>query len=67
MKALLLIDIQNGFCPGGNLPVPEGDKVVAGRQQADRQRQIRSDRRLSGLAPRRPWQLRLLPSRQETL
>lgn len=28
MKALLLIDIQNGFCPGGNLPVPEGDAVV---------------------------------------
>ncbi|MDR7144540.1 bifunctional nicotinamidase/pyrazinamidase [Rhizobium sp. BE258] len=29
MRALLLVDIQNGFCPGGNLPVPEGDKVVA--------------------------------------
>ncbi len=29
MKALLLIDIQNGFCPGGNLPVAEGDRVVA--------------------------------------
>ncbi len=28
MKALLLIDIQNGFCPGGNLPVVDGDKVV---------------------------------------
>lgn len=28
-KALLLIDIQNGFCPGGNLPVAEGDAVVA--------------------------------------
>ncbi len=28
MKALLLIDIQNGFCPGGNLPVIDGDKVV---------------------------------------
>ncbi|MGG6893868.1 MULTISPECIES: bifunctional nicotinamidase/pyrazinamidase [Rhizobium] len=28
MKALLLIDIQNGFCPGGNLPVPDGDLVV---------------------------------------
>ena len=27
-KALLLIDIQNGFCPGGNLPVAEGDKIV---------------------------------------
>ena len=28
-KALLLIDIQNGFCPGGNLPVGDGDAVVA--------------------------------------
>ncbi|MDK4737945.1 bifunctional nicotinamidase/pyrazinamidase [Rhizobium sp. CNPSo 3464] len=28
MKALLLIDIQNGFCPGGNLPVPDGDQVA---------------------------------------
>lgn len=27
-KALLLIDIQNGFCPGGNLPVADGEKVV---------------------------------------
>jgi nicotinamidase/pyrazinamidase len=29
MKALLLVDIQNGFCPGGNLPVAHGDEVVA--------------------------------------
>ena len=28
MKALLLVDIQNGFCPGGNLAVPGGDEVV---------------------------------------
>jgi nicotinamidase/pyrazinamidase len=28
MKALLLIDIQNGFCPGGNLAVPGGHEVV---------------------------------------
>ncbi|MGL3605151.1 bifunctional nicotinamidase/pyrazinamidase [Rhizobium sp. G187] len=27
-KALLLIDIQNGFCPGGNLPVAEGADIV---------------------------------------
>ena len=25
---LLVIDVQNDFCPGGNLPVPEGDRVV---------------------------------------
>lgn len=28
MKALLLIDIQNDFIPGGSLPVPGGDQVV---------------------------------------
>ncbi|MDJ1158920.1 bifunctional nicotinamidase/pyrazinamidase [Chelatococcus sp. SYSU_G07232] len=26
--ALLVVDVQNGFVPGGNLPVPEGDAVV---------------------------------------
>lgn len=26
--ALLIIDVQNDFCPGGALPVREGDKVV---------------------------------------
>jgi len=25
---LLVIDVQNDFCPGGALPVPEGDQVV---------------------------------------
>ncbi|MBI9104143.1 MAG: bifunctional nicotinamidase/pyrazinamidase [Spirochaetales bacterium] len=28
MKALIIIDIQNDFCPGGTLAVPDGDKVV---------------------------------------
>jgi nicotinamidase/pyrazinamidase len=28
-KALILIDIQNDFCPGGALAVVEGDEVVA--------------------------------------
>jgi len=27
--ALLIIDVQNDFCPGGALAVPEGDRVVA--------------------------------------
>lgn len=27
-EALLVIDVQNDFCPGGNLAVPEGDQVV---------------------------------------
>lgn len=26
--ALVLVDVQNDFCPGGSLPVPEGDRVV---------------------------------------
>ncbi|MBI2354214.1 MAG: bifunctional nicotinamidase/pyrazinamidase [Deltaproteobacteria bacterium] len=26
--ALLIVDLQNDFCPGGALPVPEGDLVV---------------------------------------
>ena len=28
MKALLLIDVQNDFMPGGALAVPDGDKIV---------------------------------------
>jgi nicotinamidase/pyrazinamidase len=28
MKALIIVDVQNDFCPGGNLAVPDGDKVV---------------------------------------
>jgi nicotinamidase/pyrazinamidase len=28
MKALILTDIQNDFCPGGALPVREGDLIV---------------------------------------
>jgi len=28
MKGLLIVDVQNDFCPGGALAVPAGDKVV---------------------------------------
>ncbi|PSR03705.1 MAG: nicotinamidase, partial [Bacteroidetes bacterium SW_8_64_56] len=28
MDALLIVDLQNDFCPGGALPVPEGDTIV---------------------------------------
>ncbi|MDF1758590.1 MAG: bifunctional nicotinamidase/pyrazinamidase [Legionellaceae bacterium] len=28
MKALLIIDAQNDFMPGGTLPVPYGDKII---------------------------------------
>jgi nicotinamidase/pyrazinamidase len=27
-KALLIVDVQNDFCPGGSLPVPDGNEVV---------------------------------------
>jgi len=28
MRALLIVDVQNDFCPGGALAVPHGDSVV---------------------------------------
>jgi nicotinamidase/pyrazinamidase len=28
MKGLLIVDVQNDFCPGGALAVPDGDRVV---------------------------------------
>lgn len=28
MKALIIVDIQNDFLPGGSLAVPDGDKVI---------------------------------------
>ncbi|MDT4965736.1 MAG: nicotinamidase/pyrazinamidase [Acidobacteriota bacterium] len=27
-RALIVVDVQNDFCPGGTLAVPDGDKVV---------------------------------------
>lgn len=30
MSALIVIDVQNDFCPGGALAVPEGDEIVPG-------------------------------------
>ena len=29
MYALIIVDVQNDFCPGGKLEVPDGDKVIA--------------------------------------
>ncbi|MBZ0165778.1 MAG: isochorismatase family protein, partial [Candidatus Omnitrophica bacterium] len=29
MKAFIIVDVQNDFCPGGALPVHDGDKVVS--------------------------------------
>lgn len=30
MRTLIVIDVQNDFCPGGALAVPGGDEIVAG-------------------------------------
>ena len=27
-NALLIVDVQNDFCPGGALPAPTGDKII---------------------------------------
>ncbi len=27
-KALIVVDTQNDFCPGGGFPVPDGDKII---------------------------------------
>lgn len=27
-KALIIVDVQNDFCPGGNLAVTDGDKII---------------------------------------
>ena len=36
MNALIIVDLQNDFCPGGALPVPEGDRIVAVINQLQR-------------------------------
>ena len=28
-RALIVVDVQNDFCPGGTLAVPRGDEVIA--------------------------------------
>ena len=40
MKALILVDIQNDFLPGGALAVPRGDEVVAVANQLARRFEI---------------------------
>ncbi|MFZ8880020.1 MAG: nicotinamidase, partial [Paracoccaceae bacterium] len=29
-NALLIIDVQNDFCPGGSLAVTDGDQIISG-------------------------------------
>ncbi|GCK75846.1 nicotinamidase/pyrazinamidase [Escherichia coli] len=35
-RALLLVDLQNDFCAGGALAVPEGDSTVEGASRAEK-------------------------------
>lgn len=39
--ALLIVDVQNDFCPGGALAVPEGDAVVAPLNRFLAERRVR--------------------------
>ena len=36
-QALLVVDVQNDFCPGGTLAVEHGDEVVEPLNRANRQ------------------------------
>jgi nicotinamidase/pyrazinamidase len=49
--ALIVVDVQNDFCSGGSLEVPDGDRVVAvlnGTRPASPRRDGRSSRRATG-------------------
>ncbi len=37
MNALIIVDLQNDFLPGGTLPVPHGDKVIPLANELQRQ------------------------------
>ena len=40
-QALIVIDVQNDFCPGGALPVPDGDAIVVKVNRLARQFEVR--------------------------
>jgi nicotinamidase/pyrazinamidase len=48
-EALLIIDFQNDFCPGGALPVPEGDAI------SDRVRELLDSGRFDLVVATRDW------------
>jgi len=48
-EALLIIDFQNDFCPGGALPVPEGDAI------ADRVSELLDSGRFDLVVATRDW------------
>ena len=61
-EALVVIDLQNDFCPGGALAVAGGDEIVPLVNDLIRRR--RACRADAGLAPGRPFELCLQPSRR---
>ena len=62
-EALVVIDLQNDFCPGGALAVAGGDEIVP--LVNDLIRRIRTCRADPGLAPGRPFELCVQPSGQQ--
>ena len=61
---LVVVDIQNDFCPGGSLSVPRGHEVVPIINRLARRFQHVPAH--SGLAPAGPSLLRIGPSREAT-
>ena len=41
MEALIIVDMQNDFCPGGALAVAEGDEVIDPINRLAQERRVR--------------------------
>ena len=54
-RALLVVDVQNDFCPGGTLAVAEGDQVVARAQE--QAAQMLEERELVRMAQQRAGEI----------
>ncbi len=56
-RALLLVDLQNDFCAGGALAVPEGDSTIDIANQLIDWSTARGDAIIAsrGLASGQPW------------
>jgi nicotinamidase/pyrazinamidase len=46
-KALLIVDVQNDFCPGGALTVPDGDAIIPVVNRGRRKLEIAASLRFS--------------------
>ena len=55
-RALLLVDLQNDFCAGGALAVPEGDSTIdIANQLIDWSRRAATPSSQARLASGQPW------------